>query len=134
MPAAEIELMLGVAAVVTPPYPNSFHWSIPISSITINKILGNGVCAACTGPQTSATPTSATIDASVSRVLCLNGSDESIGALCLPFTNVGVLLGRTIYVSSCGEIGPCAYCSRWTETSLPVESARCRCCSTGTLG
>src|ERR1700731_401026 len=119
--------MFGVAAGVTPPYPNSFHWSMPISSITINRILGNGAGAALTGPQTNATPTIATIDASVSRVLCLNGSDESIGALCLSFANLGVLLGRTIYVNSCGEIGPCTYCIMWTETSLRVDSAR-GCC------
>src|SRR5580704_131656 len=126
--------MFGVAAAVTPLYPNSFHWSTPMSSITIKRMFGTGVCAACTDPQTSTTPASAINDASVTRVRCLNGSDESIGARCLPFTNVGVLLGRTIYVSSCGEIGPCAYCSRWTETSLPVYSARGSRCSPRTFG
>src|SRR6202167_6022859 len=113
--------MFGVAAGVAPPYPNSFHWSMPMSSITINRILGNGACAALTGRQTSATPASATNDASVTTVRRLNGSDESIGDRCLPFTNVGVLLGRTIYVSSCGEIGPCMHYIRRGETSPVVK-------------
>ena len=49
IPPLAIAPMLGIAAGVAPPYPNSCHWSMPISSMTISRMFGVWLLAALTG-------------------------------------------------------------------------------------